>query len=326
MRRVKSIGITIPCVTGSYTGVNAKLALGGNRIRTNGALVNGSYPPLGDNNSIQNVGGVEAIATSSAQSDAGLFELNFRDERFLPFEGAGAISTWTFSMSRQRNFFDLNTVTDIVFHLRYTARDGGDLLGGAAATALDATPPSLSCLLSARDDFADAWEQFWDPAATDAQQTFTIALDQDLFRAPPFKSVNGHLVAKVSQVTAVSFIWKFKDRPLSGQAISAATEYRTDAIALKLTVPGGNGSAPLVETPRFGNLPALSSTFGQPNVGVPLPLPLTVTAADGDIGALDPNNHIPLSVPQTDANNVTHHRLNRDAVEDLIIVVDYTEA
>lgn len=37
---------------------------------------------------------VQAIATSGAQSDAGLFELNFRDDRYLPFEGAGAISRW----------------------------------------------------------------------------------------------------------------------------------------------------------------------------------------------------------------------------------------
>ena len=33
-----------------------------------------------------------AIATSTAQSDAGVFEFNFRDERYMPFEGAGAVS------------------------------------------------------------------------------------------------------------------------------------------------------------------------------------------------------------------------------------------
>ena len=38
--------------------------------------------------------GIQAIATSTGQNDAGLFELNFRDERYLPFEGAGAISQW----------------------------------------------------------------------------------------------------------------------------------------------------------------------------------------------------------------------------------------
>ena len=33
----------------------------------------------------------EAIATSSGQNDSGLFELNFRDERYLPFEFHGAM-------------------------------------------------------------------------------------------------------------------------------------------------------------------------------------------------------------------------------------------
>ena len=29
---------------------------------------------------------------------AGMFETNLRDERFLPFEGAGAISSWTLTL------------------------------------------------------------------------------------------------------------------------------------------------------------------------------------------------------------------------------------
>jgi hypothetical protein len=28
-----------------------------------------------------------------------MFELNFRDERYLPFEGAGAISTWQLELT-----------------------------------------------------------------------------------------------------------------------------------------------------------------------------------------------------------------------------------
>jgi hypothetical protein len=39
-------------------------------------------------------GSVQSIVTSSAQNDSGLFETNLRDERYLPFEYSGAISTW----------------------------------------------------------------------------------------------------------------------------------------------------------------------------------------------------------------------------------------
>ena len=43
---------------------------------------------------LKRYGATEAIATSTGQNDTGLFELNFRDERYLPFEYAGAVSRW----------------------------------------------------------------------------------------------------------------------------------------------------------------------------------------------------------------------------------------
>ncbi len=327
MRRVKSVSVTVPCTTGSYTGVNARLSLGSNQIRTS-TKISGNYPTLDNTNSIQNLGGVESIATSSAQADAGMFELNFRDERFLPFEGAGVInSTWTLTMPRERNFFDMNSITDVVFHVRYTARDGGDAFGGLAAGALPAAP-SLSCFLSAKEDFEDAWEEFWDAAADAPGQTFTFTLDQDDFRAPPFKRVNSHLVAKITKVKKVSFIWKWKDRPLPNQSISAAGEYDLKGTALQLTIPGPDlspATAALSETSpdavRFAGLPTLASTFNQQQ-GLPLTLTVSAPEDNNNIKNLD-RNDIPLAVPPD--GNAPHYRLNRDAVEDLIIVVDYTE-
>jgi hypothetical protein len=61
------------------------------------------------------------IATSTAQNDSGVFELNFRDERYLPFEGTGAISTWEISLPGEIRQFDLNSINDIILHFKYTA-------------------------------------------------------------------------------------------------------------------------------------------------------------------------------------------------------------
>jgi hypothetical protein len=36
---------------------------------------------------------IQSIATSRGRDDAGMFELQFRDERYLPFEGAGEDET-----------------------------------------------------------------------------------------------------------------------------------------------------------------------------------------------------------------------------------------
>ncbi|MBK9227461.1 MAG: hypothetical protein IPL67_10515 [Ignavibacteria bacterium] len=37
---------------------------------------------------------------STGQNDSGVFELNFRDERYLPFENTGAISSWRLELPR----------------------------------------------------------------------------------------------------------------------------------------------------------------------------------------------------------------------------------
>ena len=56
-----------------------------------------------------------------------MFELNFRDERYLPFEGAGAISRWRLRLPPvEFQPFDYRTISDVVLHVRYTARDGGN--------------------------------------------------------------------------------------------------------------------------------------------------------------------------------------------------------
>ncbi|HEX5553392.1 MAG TPA: neuraminidase-like domain-containing protein, partial [Chitinophagaceae bacterium] len=100
MRRVKSVSLTIPCIAGPYTTVSCMLTLNKNTVRSN-PDASGSYPrktsngiPADDPRFRDTVAAVQSITTSSAQNDSGLFDLNFRDERYLPFEGAGAISLW----------------------------------------------------------------------------------------------------------------------------------------------------------------------------------------------------------------------------------------
>jgi hypothetical protein len=95
MRRIKSVSLTIPCVTGPYTSLNCTLTLLKNSVRIDSSATgeyardeNGDDPRFRDN-----IGAIQSIATSHGQNDSGMFELNFRDERYLPFEGAGAISS-----------------------------------------------------------------------------------------------------------------------------------------------------------------------------------------------------------------------------------------
>ena len=76
------------------------------------------------------------------QNDAGLFEINFRDERYLPFEGAGAISRWRIDLPRDFNAFDFDTLTDVVIAVLYRARRRHSACGERARLARQ-TPGQL---------------------------------------------------------------------------------------------------------------------------------------------------------------------------------------
>jgi hypothetical protein len=190
MRRTKSISLSIPCVSGPYTSVSCTLTLLSNRIRQETGVEGGyAYTGLEDGRFQHNIGAIQSIATSSAQNDSGLFELNFRDERYLPFEGAGAVSSWRLELPRTFRQFDYDTISDVVLHVRYTARDGGAILREAVeeqlTTALntmvleEAERTGLDRLISLRQEFPTEWSRFL--VAGGQLQTLTIRLTKQHF-------------------------------------------------------------------------------------------------------------------------------------------------
>jgi hypothetical protein len=152
-RRIKAVRVTIPCVTGPHTSVSAKLTLLSSAMRKESAADPDAYSYQGfdDPRFVHDPIGIQSIATSSAQGDAGLFELNFRDERYLPFEGAGAISRWRLELPTALRQFDYNTISDVVLQLSYTARDAGGTLRIGAERAIEAGLNKLLKLFSASD-------------------------------------------------------------------------------------------------------------------------------------------------------------------------------
>ncbi|MBV1860931.1 MAG: hypothetical protein KUG77_21120, partial [Nannocystaceae bacterium] len=114
-RRVKMVRVSLPTVTGPYVSTAGRLTLLSSQLRTDGVPGSElfSVPP----------GGTSSIALSTGQSDSGMHEPNLRDERYLPFEGKGAVSQWSLRLPRARSF-DYASISDVVLEISYTAREG----------------------------------------------------------------------------------------------------------------------------------------------------------------------------------------------------------
>lgn len=170
-RRIKTVAVSIPCVTGPYSSVNCTLTLLKSSIRKTFAT-DGNYAREGaeDARFSDYFGSLQSIVTSSAQNDSGMFETSLRDERYLPFEGSGVISEWQLELpanpSKKEPYqFDYDTISDIILHIRYTAREGGSVLRKGAMDNLsmligEAQAAGSMRLFSIRHEFPTEWAKF----------------------------------------------------------------------------------------------------------------------------------------------------------------------
>ena len=169
-RIIKSVRITMPCVTGPYTNIGINLRLMTSKIRYK---VEGTTTKLEDSNNNP----VKSISTSSAQNDTGLFEFAFRDERYLPFEGAGAVeSQWKLELPDALRLFDYNTISDVILHISYTSKEDGAYRERVQKEIVDqlkelSSEIGLLRLTSLKHDFPAALNKLLNPDAGQNQIT-----------------------------------------------------------------------------------------------------------------------------------------------------------
>lgn len=181
MRRIKIVSISIPAVVGPYSGVSCTASLLKSSLRKSSSLKDNEYTRQGseDDRFIDYFSAAQSIVTSTGQNDSGMFEANLRDERFLPFEGAGAESTWKLDLPKDYRAFDYETIADVILHIRYTARQGVD--STKVKPALDnlfqqANQSNLTLLFSLRHDFPTEWAKF-----VTGTHDFTTTIHKDHF-------------------------------------------------------------------------------------------------------------------------------------------------
>jgi hypothetical protein len=244
MRRIKSVSLSIPSVVGPYTSINCTLALQNSTIRTSPLIANGAYArstTQADDRFTDYFGATDTIVTSSGTTDSGLFETNLRDERFLPFEGAGAISTWKLTLPSEIRAFDYTTISDVLIHIRYTARDAGDPLGSQATkelvTMLDAAGQSSQALLFClRYDFPTEWSAFVNGAGT-----FTVTLQKDYF---PYAVQGAHTNLTIDALT----LYAATTAATGTESVASVTPANMDSKALatlSTAISGGQASLTL---------------------------------------------------------------------------------
>jgi hypothetical protein len=159
-RRIRAVRLTIPCITGPYTNVSARMTLLRSDIRREPLLGADHLFEVPRNHTV-------SVATSTGQGDSGVFDLSFRDERLMPFEGAGAISEWRLELPAHFRPFDYQTINDVILNVSYSAEENTTLrqevdslnaaVEGSLVSALSGT--TMTRAFSLRQEFSAAFNR-----------------------------------------------------------------------------------------------------------------------------------------------------------------------
>jgi hypothetical protein len=182
-RKIKAISITIPAVVGPYQTINATLTQNSSSLLLKPDLkgVNYILDPTQErpqNNVLrENWVPNQQIALSKGVDDSGLFMLNFNDERYLPFEGTGAVSTWTLQMPPETNRFDFESISDILVKVYYDAFDGGEKFGKDIVNLYKQKNKGLvqAKIINLKQSVPAAWDQMMESSSNSLKFKLTDA-------------------------------------------------------------------------------------------------------------------------------------------------------
>ena len=253
---------------GKFDNVKATLTLTANKVRlSTNAASSADYPENGptDPRFAYNYGAVsQKIALGNGQDDPGLFltalNNNLSDPRYIPFEGAGAVSSWHFEMTEATNEIDISSVSDVIFHLYYTAVDGGDAFKNIVLqNNLDNKPTLGAKIFSARNDFSapaptmanqfplSPWDTFLEkPAGGDPDQSLALTISSLKF---PFWTRSKTII--ITGITLVSVGWPTGDFTIEPQDVLAQLPANVTMVPVAGSSEPNITSASLVVPPNL---------------------------------------------------------------------------
>lgn len=132
-RQITTVAVFLPVVLGPYRDVRATLTQTASTTAAKASVESLDYlygdgtqmPPA---DILLNLRSHQQVGISSGLDDAGLHQLMFGDERYLPFEGTGAVSRWQVQLPRPTSDQQdalIKSLTDIIVKVQYLAKAGG---------------------------------------------------------------------------------------------------------------------------------------------------------------------------------------------------------
>ncbi|GIE94609.1 hemopexin repeat-containing protein [Paractinoplanes rishiriensis] len=112
----------------------------------------------------------------------GLFELRFDDDRYLPFEGTGAVSRWRLDTGGHLPTVEL---LDVAVTVKYTAEAGGEAFATAVRGMLKPHPAAR--FFDVATEFPDAWQEF----QSNGTGELVLPITPDLFPGISGRQITG---------------------------------------------------------------------------------------------------------------------------------------
>lgn len=195
-RQIKTISLTFPALLGPYQTINAMLTQTTNKtlLKPDKAGLDymlGKQGSSATENVRIDVRANQQVALSQGINDAGLFTMNFNDERYLPFEGTGAVSSWDLSIPPETNGIDLKKITDVIVQLQYTAVNGGDAFVEDVKSALENFSGYIA--FSMKQEFFNEWINFINEDKVGNTASLNLILNQNMLR----RNLNSYMVTGV---------------------------------------------------------------------------------------------------------------------------------
>ena len=179
-RQIKTLSLTFDIgegqtVMATLTQLNHKTVLEPDPKAVKYLLDPKDQPPLSIRNGWKANQQIALSYVDQYEKNNGLFELRFDDDRYLPFEGTGAVSTWRLELNGKKGSYNVQDILDVTINLKYTAEQGGTVFATAVKGMLK--PYATARFFDMTYDFPDEWNEFLE----DDSEELVLTFSRDLF-------------------------------------------------------------------------------------------------------------------------------------------------